>query len=409
MVPHQINDDGTCSTCDNAVTEKQFFTCYHCENKFHASCNGAHPFCVKSSIPHFKTLELKTFFKFVCPHCQTAKENVEASSTKEQLADLVTVVAKLVNEVSELKKQKMNDTPPELQVAPANEPLKEPEVKPAQTNAWNDEQRIKKVKEGVTLCIKSNGEAVDMTKVKEVVTKNGIQVSKTSVSKRNGDVYIDLPSDANRDKLIPLLRDETTIPGDRIVNVKQKCPTVSIKNVRDYSNENDFVETVKKQNSRIAEKIDAGSEFSVVFTREQTFPNSNDDNSGVLVVLRVANEIRDVIKESSDRIYYGTSVHRVLDRFYIKSCARCHKFGHYHAECQENPCCGYCMDENHTSEHCPVRKENDHSKFKCVNCKCAQKQYEGHSSHYGKCPTYLELQKRTKLNIPYYNTAKNPN
>ena len=96
------------------------------------------------------------------------------------------------------------------------------------SNAWNDEQRMKKVKEGVTLCIKSEGETVDMSKVKEVVTKNGIQVTKTSVSRRNGDVYIDLPSNENRDKLIPLLQVATSYPGERIVHVKQKYPTISI-------------------------------------------------------------------------------------------------------------------------------------------------------------------------------------
>ena len=51
-----------------------------------------------------------------------------------------------------------------------------------------------------------------------------------------------------------------------------------------------------------------------------------------LVVIRLANEIRDLLKANNDRIYYGTTVHRVIDRFYIKSCAKCHKFGHYHAE-----------------------------------------------------------------------------
>ena len=90
----------------------------------------------------------------------------------------------------------------------------------------------------------------------------------------------------------------------------------------------------------------------------------------------------------------------------MKSCAKCHKFGHYyHAECTNNACCGYCMSEDHDSEQCPLRKEKETSKFKCVNCKDANKVHEGHSSHYNKCPTFLEVQKKTILNVPYY--AKN--
>ena len=58
------------------------------------------------------------------------------------------------------------------------------------------------------------------------------------------------------------------------------------------------------------------------------------------------------------------------------------------------------------SEQCPVREEKDQPKFKCVNCKDANKIHEGHSSHYNRCPTYLQIQKKTMLNVPYY-AAKN--
>ena len=69
--------------------------------------------------------------------------------------------------------------------------------------------------------------------------------------------------------------------------------------------------------------------------------------------------------------------------------------------------CGYCQGDDHLSEQCPIREQKDHAKFKCVNCKEAGKDFEGHSSHYHKCPTLLEAQKKTKQNIPYY--AKNQN
>ena len=83
------------------------------------------------------------------------------------------------------------------------------------------------------------------------------------------------------------------------------------------------------------------------------------------------------------------------------------KIGHYHADCQEEGSCGYCQGDDHLSEQCPIREQKDHAKFKCVNCKEAGKDFEGHSSHYHKCPTLLEAQKKTKQNLPYY--AKNQN
>ena len=121
------------------------------------------------------------------------------------------------------------------------------------------------------------------------------------------------------------------------------------------------------------------------------------------MVIRIGDDIRDVLKAKNDKIFIGFNAHRVMDRFYVKSCGRCHKFGHYHAECQSaSGCCGYCLDEDHTSEQCEIAKEKDHSNFKCAKCKEAGKPFEGHSSHYSKCPTYLEVQERTKKNIPYY-------
>ena len=85
-----------------------------------------------------------------------------------------------------------------------------------------------------------------MSKVKEIVTSHGIQVTKATVSKKNGDVYIDCPTNESRDKLLPLLND-AEIPGNRIINVKQKCPTISIKNVSNYVDEKEFKEKIRLQ------------------------------------------------------------------------------------------------------------------------------------------------------------------
>ena len=120
----------------------------------------------------------------------------------------------------------------------------------------------------------------------------------------------------------------------------------------------------------------------------------------------MSNDIRDCIKANGDKIFIGFTAHRVLDRFYVKSCANCHKIGHYHAECEAEPCCGYCLSEDHASEQCEVHQQKEHDKYKCVNCKESGKNFDGHSSHYHKCPTFLEAQKKTMMSVPYY-AAKN--
>ena len=364
-----------------------------------------------SSIGHFKTLEKRLFFRFVCPHCLTAEENVEASSVQQQIAALTKTVNHLVKEIKDMKQARPtpNEVQPQEEPSAAAKPTADPSAAkpsaaiPPKPKPWEDTNRMKKVKEGVTVCIKNgDGQEVDMVKVKNIVTSNGIQVSKASVSKKNGNVYIDLPSQESRDKLLPLLK--VDIQEDRIVHVKQKCPTISIRNVVGYVDEKDFIDKVKAQNEKIKEKIENGSEFSVVFARQNKDRAQNEEEKemGHLIVVRVGEEIRDILKEGGDRIFLGFSSHRIMDRVYIKSCAKCHQFGHYHAECKNVECCGYCMSKEHKSEQCPIRDQKDSKQFKCVNCKEAGKNHEGHSSHYNKCPTYLEAQKKTMNNIPYY-------
>ena len=120
------------------------------------------------------------------------------------------------------------------------------------------------------------------------------------------------------------------------------------------------------------------------------------------VVARVSDRIRDALKANNDRVFIGFSSYRVFDRFYVKSCASCHRFGHYHANCSSTPSCGYCCSPDHTSEHCPLREDKDPSKYKCINCKEAGKVCDGHSSHWQKRPTYMEQQKKMRSSIPYY-------
>ena len=121
------------------------------------------------------------------------------------------------------------------------------------------------------------------------------------------------------------------------------------------------------------------------------------------VVARVGDDIRAAIQASKDKIFLGFSAHHVADRFYVKSCSSCHKFGHYHAECPANPCCGYCCAEDHESNDCPIKASKDSKNYKCINCAEAGKDSLGHSSHWPQCPAYLEHQSKMRKNIPYYS------
>ena len=276
------------------------------------------------------------------------------------------------------------------------------------TSPWNDEDRMKAMKSKMkkfTLCIKSkDGVIVDSEKVKNIITTNGIKVNKASVNKKNNDLYVEFPTNEQREKLIPLLSEDTGIPENEVVSVKEKYPTISIRGVDNYTTEEELITRIKSQNEGIKERLDNGSHFSIVFSKEHDVKTRNGEElKEYQVVARVSEDIRAVIKASGDKIFLGFNSHRVVDRFYVKSCSRCHKFGHYRADCTSStPCCGYCCSNEHDSFNCPLHAAKDQTNYKCTNCEENKRKSDGHSSHWHKCPTFLEIQKKMRESIPYY-------
>ena len=381
---------------------------------YHGECDNNAIFCTKSFLKSFKGSRASEHFSFICPDCRTKKEHNLASSTKDQIAALVKAVADLSKEVRAMKAVKLESSEQnqdrETLKSLATEIVDENvnTDKPSNT-LWSDTVRAKKVRNNpkATVCIKSDCETpVDVDKVKEIVTTNGIQVSKVSVNSKNGDLYIDLPTNENRDRIIPLLNEES-LPGSKVIRVKEKCPTVAIRNVPNYTDEEEFKTLVKVQNPLIKDEIEKGETFEIVFTKEQHKSDQVEEDRNVIkefmVVIRVSDEIRKVIKNSNNKVFLGFTAHHVTDRFYVKCCTKCHRYGHYHADCKTSASCGYCWSPDHQSSQCPIYKAKKPSKYKCINCHDNKREHSGHSSHWNKCPTYLELQKKLMKTIPYYS------
>ena len=135
----------------------------------------------------------------------------------------------------------------------------------------------------------------------------------------------------------------------------------------------------------------------MVFSKE---PKPEDTNANWQVVMRVSDKIRDVLKKNKDRIYIEVTSHRIVDRFYIKRCNKCLKFGHYAKDCHDDPCCGYCCGK-HISTECTEKEGED--EYKCNNCVKSKKGETNHSALWYKCPTYLEAKESFKKSIPYYS------
>lgn len=373
MVDHLVDGSGKCTTCNEETNDADVLKCYECHETYHCLCNNEATYGSKTFITIFK--KQRNNFIFVCDICITKKEQNQASDIKDQISNLTATVKVLANEFKLFKEEK--------QLVSNNEQNSE-------ATSW-----ASAVKKKSSLCIKANGNPVNIEKVKEIVTSNNIQVTKTVV-KDNGDVYLDMPSQENRERVTPLLNDEA-FNQNQVVSLKSKLPTITILNVKEFTTKDAFIEKVKNQNQKIKERIESGSEFSVVFS---TKPRNEDEK--FQVVVRVSEDIRKIIKLEGDRIYNGLGTNRVVDRFYIKRCNKCQEFGHYERDCEKEVCCGYCR-KNHKSTECQEVEPGDFDNYDCINCHRNNKTSVGHSSIYHKCPSYLELQKKLKKTIPYYS------
>ena len=257
--------------------------CFECKLVFHAVCEEAvSPYCTnKSWLSTFKKLKRSNFL-FLCDLCLTRKENNQASTINDQISSLTETVNTLVKEFSTFKNQS-TDIP--------NTEEKE--------QSWSNAKRVARMK--TSLCIKSKGAPVNLEKVEEIVAANSIQVSKTVV-KDNGDVYVELPSLENREKLTPLLSEEA-FAGNEVVNVKSKLPSISVLNVKHFTSKEKFIEKVKLQNPVIKELLENGSEFSIVFAKEPREDANNHRQKFHQLVAQVSEDVRQAIKKNNDRLY----------------------------------------------------------------------------------------------------------
>ena len=328
MAAHLVQQNGKCTTCSEETNEGDILECYECKSYFHAICDAATPFASRSFIGNFKKLKTCNIV-FICDECKTRKENNEASNLKDQILSLTDTVKNLVSEFKLFKEEKSAQN-----VGQTKADITE--------NGWNDstwsnEARTKKMTSA--LCIKSKGVNVNIDKVKEIAVDNNIQVTNTVVQE-NGDVYVNLPTKENRDKLTHLLGDEA-FNGNEVVSMKSRLPTLSVNSINEFTTKEDFVEKVKQQNPRIKEEINKGSIFSIVYVKKPPDLEVENGKKCYQIVARVSEEIRKVIKMNNNKIYMDLIAHHVADRFYIiivKNLDIMKKT----ARIMNNQCCGYC-------------------------------------------------------------------
>ena len=405
-----LNVDGKCTSCSQPALNTDIVTCCACSRSFHAICTAvtekSNAICNLSFLKLFRTSTTKSNFKWFCDVCLTNFETNKTTTVDERFNVLANQIKEMAREVKEVKN--LSKEVNEIKNLIITNSSKSNINGSANANSsvdktmWSDEKRTCQMKSSLVIKHKNkdiSSPALNLNVVKEIAVKNNIPVSNIGVSQK-GDTFIHCPSAEARDKLQPLI--SADLPDREVTSIKDKSPHITIVDIiqtgtEDLTKENILLQ-ICSQNIKISALVKSGNEFKILFIRK------NSKTNKYTAVARVSCDIRNAIKSNRNQIYIGISSCRVYDRFYVKRCNNCQKFGHFKDGCPNQTVCGHCSG-HHQSENCSLVDTADISKLTCTNCKDSNMPDggNGHSTFWYKCPAYMVAQKKLKSTIPYYD------
>ena len=104
------------------------------------------------------------------------------------------------------------------------------------------------------------------------------------------------------------------------------------------------------------------------------------------LVFKCDPEVRKAIHDHNDEIKLAFAVYHVRDRYHVRICSYCQRFGHLEKDCNHknhDPFCAKC-GENHATKDCQAGYE------KCINCVKRKKCHTNHKVGSKGCESLLE-------------------
>ena len=143
-------------------------------------------------------------------------------------------------------------------------------------------------------------------------------------------------------------------------------PKITIYDIKsdDYTNKNkgDLKTAILNKNPLIKSVLTEEKSFDILFLTKDKARNTSK------AVVKLHPDILKVIQKAKYKIFIDFGICRVSDRFFVKQCYKCQKFGHQSENCPaDQPICRFCA-ANHESSSCTLKNSKDKSKLHCSNC-----------------------------------------
>ena len=233
---------------------------------------------------------------------------------------------------------------------------------------------------------------MNVDEVKNAAITNSAAVIKTYKNAVGSTVFV-CENEKSKDTLLPHL--SKVFQGQKILTPPSRQPTVTIVGIHDEVTSGELFDIVKEQNSSRGINITTDN-FKVIFIKAM-----NSSPGLFSAVVRVSDEIRDAFMSNGDRVCIGLNSCKIYDRYFVRRCNKCQRYGHYYRDCTSNvSVCAKC-GEQHETNNCESNTN------KCFNCGLSGYADTNHTTYSSKCPVYMAEQEKEKGKIYYYNKTKN--
>ena len=406
----KLDSNGNCPFCNKMSAVNEHVCCYTCKSMFHAVCaekRNDDKLATKTNVINFlQASAKKKNFLFVCDVCLTCMETRNAEVDTQRINTLESKIGNMDKQLTEIKQLlTAKDCASNITNISNKEEAKQREPK---SNMWQNKERLAKVKAPPVPSIVVLEKTEDINKDKEnieliekIIMDHDIPLQ-ASYRNQNGELTLLCDSKESRDSLINIVNNSgENIPTKSPVG---KLPSITIVGLpKEYSKE-EVVEMLVKQNDFI-NKFSHANNIQDHF-RVLTIRPTKKEPTIFQVFATVSTILRDGLKYYNDKITLGLTSCKVYDRYYVKRCNNCQKFGHYNRDCPtpSEHHCGKC-GEGHETRSC------DSTQKKCINCIRNGIEMQDHCTFDPNCSSLLKQQNSLKqrlskhdLNLQAYKT-----
>ena len=390
---YEIMDEGKCSQCTVIINDDECIKCNVCSKLYHVKCKSAKTSGNQICTPSFLSLwlsltEKKRNFTWTCDYCLTIEECNSATTTMQKVEKQVnTRVENLENKVDNISGdiaavkllletfKKSNAETPSVSCKSLSD-----------ETPWSDPTRVVVLKEKLT------GKGPDLINLEKDVIDKKLNVTSAHHNK-NGDTVIVCPSPNDAQAVQQRIkndhpRHEVKIPATRRVIVA----VVGLKSNHDT----DTLYKMVMDNSCFSHLGSDIEKFKTMFEIIDIKPCKND-SSTFQIIGKVTDNVRNILSKYDDRLLMGMYSCKVYERYSVKRCSKCQKFGHWWRECQNEYACAKC-GKGHETKLCP--SANDTTVKSCVNCIRGSKgDSSSHTADSTLCPCYIDQREKVKQEL----------